>query len=132
VFETKSTDCNKPGLVKRFAFIDVFYSMLFGSLTYEVFLDETSSITGTVQIGNSLSQPVGLGSQVFGSFLTGAEYDAGTTFADLQLNSQFRIECQYTPGYKVSVRFSNNVTGELFKINGISVHYLDGSVYETM
>jgi len=130
VFETKSTDCDKPGLIKRFAFIDVFYSMVYGALSYEVFIDETSSVTGKMQLGNSSDRPSGMGSIALGSQPLASDYDPSTTFADLAQNDNFRIETNYEPGKKVSVRFTNNVAGEQFKINGIVVHYLEGSVHE--
>lgn len=129
-FETKSTDCGKPGLIKRFAFIDVFYSMVYGELSYEVFVDEVSSVTGSLALGNSTSRPVGMGSMMMGSFPMGLEYDTSTTFASMASNDNFRINCGFTAGKKISVRFSNNNTGEQFKINGIAIHYIDGSVYE--
>lgn len=129
-FETKSTDCDRPGLVKRFGFTDVFYSMVYGKLTYEVFIDEVSSITGELQLGNSTDRPVGMGSMIMGKFIMGKDYDPDTTFADLQQNNNFRIETNYEPGKKISVRFTNNNLGEQYKINGIVVHFLEGSVHE--
>lgn len=130
-FETKSTDCKKPGLIKRFAFIDVFYSTLFGVLTYEVFIDEQISLTGQVQIGNSANKPSGVGSLPVGTFPVGAEFDPNTTFASLQQNGDFRIDCNFERGKKISVRFKNDRPGEAFKINGIRVNFLSGSIYET-
>jgi len=130
-FETKSTDCKFPGLIKRFAFIDVFYGTLFGKITYEVFLDEVSSITGEVQVGNSTDLPVGIGTQIIGTFAIGKEYNANTTFAYADFNNNFRIDCGYSAGKKISVRFTNNVAGEQFVINGIAPYFLPGSIYET-
>jgi hypothetical protein len=130
VFETKSTDCDKPGLIKRFAFIKVFYGLLFGTITYEVFIDEVSSLTGTVQLGNSTSRTVGIGTQAIGTFPVGRDYDTSTTFASLASNSDFTIDCQYKSGKKISVRFTNSNVSEQFKINNIVVDYLPGSVYE--
>jgi len=129
-FETKSTDCGSPGLIKRFAFIDVFYSMVYGKLTYEVFIDEVSSITGELQLGNSTDRPVGMGSMIMGSFIMGKDYDPNTTFADLSQNDNFRIETNYEPGKKISVRSTNSNLAEQFKINGIVVHFLLGNVNE--
>jgi hypothetical protein len=131
-FDTISTDCGMPGRVKRFAHIDVFYGMLYGALTYEVFIDEVSSITGQVQIGASTTAPSGIGTQIAGTFMIGQEYDPNTEFADLKQNSSFRIECDYTAGYRISVRFTNNNSGEQFKINGFSVYHLPGDVYEQL
>jgi len=130
VFETKSIDCGSPGIIKRFAFIDVFYSMVYGTLTYEVFIDEVSSITGTVSIGNSSDTAAGMGSRLMGSFLMGAEYDPNTTFASLQQNSKFRIKCRFRPGESISIRFSNNVANEQFKINRTKTYYIEGSPFE--
>ena len=128
-FETKSTDCDKP-ITKYFGFIDVFYSTLFGALSYEVFIDEQDPITGSVQIGNSQDIPSGIGSTLIGQELVGNDFDPNTTFASLAQNSSFRIDTNFTEGKKISVRFTNNVTGEQFKINGLTIYYLLGSVYQ--
>lgn len=130
MFETKSTDCEKPGLVKYFAFIDVFYGSLFGTLTYEVFIDEVSSITGSLQIGNSSDRTAGISAFPLGTKPLGAEYDPDATFTSLAQNDSFRIDCGYTEGKRISVRFTNAVTGEAFKINGISIWYSEGSIYQ--
>lgn len=129
-FDTISTDCGKPGLVKRIGFIDVFYGMVFGVLNYEVILDETTSITGSLQLGNSASNTVGAGSTPAGTTPSGARYPAGTTFASLAQNDYFRIDCGYQACTRVAVRFTNATTGESFKINGVTIHYLPGSIYE--
>jgi hypothetical protein len=129
-FETKSTDCNLPNIKKYYAFIDVAYGMVYGTLTYEVFIDEVSSLTGTLQLGNSASRPVGIGSMMVGDHSVGKDYDPNTTFASLAQNSCIRINCDYLPGKKISVRFSNNVTGENFVIDRVSIWYLEGNVYD--
>jgi hypothetical protein len=131
-FETKSTDCGKPGLVKRFAFIEVFYSMVYGKLSYEVKIDETTSTTGSQQLGNSTDRPVGIGSMMIGSFPVGSEYDPNTEFADLSQNSSFTIDCGFEEGKRIAVKFSNSNSGEQFKINGITIHYKEGSPYESL
>jgi len=128
-FETKSTDC-KTSLLKRFAFIDVFYTTLFGVVTYEVWIDEALSLTGQVQIGNSSDKPAGIGSLPIGTFKIGAEYDTSTTFASLSQNSFFRIDTAYAEGHRVSVRITNNVASEQFKIDGTTIYYILGDVYE--
>jgi len=130
-FETKSTDCDLAGRIKRFAFIDVFFTTIFGSITYEVFVDEISSITGTLQVGNSTSLPIGIGSQIIGTCLIGSEFNLNTTFAYVALNSSFRIDCGYMPGKKVSVRFTNNKSNESFTIDGITIWLVPGDIYET-
>lgn len=129
-FDTKATDCDRPGLKKYFAFIDVFYSMLYGQLSYEVFIDEVSSITGEVQIGTSLTAPSGAGTLPAATFLAGQEYNSSTTFPDLQQNSYFPIECNYSPGRNIMVRFTNNNTGEQFKINSLKIYYQEGEVLD--
>lgn len=131
-FETKSTDCGSPGLMKRIAFIEVFYSMVYGVLSYEVKLDEVTSTTGSQQLGNSTSMPVGVGSMMIGSFPIGEEYDPDTEFADLAQNSSLAIDCGFEEGRRVSVAFSNSNAGEQFKINGITIHYKEGSPYESL
>jgi hypothetical protein len=129
-FETKSLDHGLPGIIKRYAFADVFYGMLYGTLSYEVFVDEVSSITGQIQLGNSTSVPSGAGTQVMGTFLTGVEYDPNTTFSDLRQNSSFRIDLGYETGKRISIRFTNNERGEQFTINSIIVYALPGDVME--
>ncbi len=131
-FETKSTDCGKPGLVKRFAFIEVFYSMVYGVLNYEVKIDETTSTTGSQQLGNSTSRPIGIGSMAIGSFPIGSEYDPATEFADLAQNSSFTIDTGFEDGKRIAVKFTNANLGEQFKINGITIHYKEGSPYESL
>ena len=132
MFETKSTDCGLPGLVKRFAFIEVFYSMVYGTLSYEVKIDETTSTTGSQQLGNSTSRPVGIGSMGIGSFVVGSEYDSSTEFADLAQNSSFTIDCGFEEGKRIAVKFFNSSAGEQFKINGIKIWFKEGSPYESL
>lgn len=128
-FETKSTDCESPGLVKRFAFIDVFYGYVFGTLTYQVFINETEAATGQLQLGASSNYPTGFASLGFGRFAFGRDTLAsGTT---IQYNDKFRIPCTFKKGDRVSVRFTNNNINEQFKINGLKIYYLPGSIFET-
>lgn len=132
MFETKSTDCGKPGLVKRFAFIEVFYAMVYGVLDYEVKIDETTSTTGSQQLGNSTDRPVGAGSMMIGDFPIGSEYDPSTEFADLAQNSSFTIDTGFEDGKRIAVKFSNGNLGEQFKINGCKFWYKEGSPYESI
>lgn len=132
MFETKSTDCDKPGLVKRFAFVEVFYSMVYGVLSYEVKIDETTSTTGSKQLGNSTDRPVGIGSMMIGSFPIGSEYDPSTDFADLAQNSSFTIDTGFEEGKRIAIKFSNSNSGEQFKINGVTIHYKEGNPYESL
>jgi hypothetical protein len=129
-FETKSLDCGLPGLIKRFGFADVFYGMLYGTLTYEVFVDEVSSVTGQIQLGNSTTVPSGAGTQLAGTFLAGQEYNPATTFSTLRQNSSFRIDLGYIAGKRISVRFTNNQTGEQFTINSLVFYFLPGDINE--
>ena len=128
-FETKSTDC-KTSLKKYFGYIDVFYTTLFGVITYEVFIDEGLSISGQVQLGSSSNRPAGIGSRPIGDFNIGAEYFDDAIVATLAENSFFRIDCNYNSGHKISVKISNNNTGEQYKIDGVIMYYLAGSFYE--
>jgi len=130
-FETKSTNCGKPGLMKYFGFIDVFYTTLYGKITYEVFINETLSITGELQVGNSSSLPIGIGSQIVGTFIIGKEYNPNTTFIYSDFNNNFRIDCGYVNGKKISVRFTNNNSGEQMTIDALVIYYLDGSIFQT-
>lgn len=128
-FTTKSYDCGRPGLIKRFAFIDVFYSLVYGVLTYEVFVDETSSVTGALQLGSSASTRGGIGSKIIGSFTIGSEYS--TSSPSVNRFGKFRIPCSYTAGQNISVKFTNNNSGETFKINGMVIYFDEGDIYET-
>ena len=128
-FETKSTDC-KTSLRKYFGYIDVFYTTLFGVVTYEVYIDEYLSISGQVQIGNSSNRPAGIGSRPIGTISIGAEYFDDAITASLAQNSFFRIDCNYNSGHKISVRITNNNTGEQYKIDGVIIYFLAGSFYE--
>jgi hypothetical protein len=129
-FETKSFDCGSPGLIKRFGFIDVFYSLLSGVVTYEVFLDQVSSVTGSVQIGTSATGTVGVGSQAVGLFAVGNEFTSTATAASISTNGQFRVDCEFNAGSQVSVRITNNNLAEQYKIDSASIYYLPGSIYE--
>jgi hypothetical protein len=131
VFETKSSDCERPGLIKRFARAKVFYSMVYGTLNYEVILDETTRLSGSQQLGNSASRPVGIGSQMIGTFMVGAEYASDTTFATLATNSDFDIDCEFEAAKKISIRFSNANAGEDFKIDDVEFSFIEGSPYES-
>lgn len=127
-FTTKSFDCDLPGLIKRFAFVDVFYSLVYGVLTYEVFLDETSSVTGALQLGSSSTSTSGIGSQPVGNFPVGGEYSASATTA--LRSGSFRIDCGYAAGKTISIQFTNNNTGEQFKINSLQAYFIEGEIYE--
>jgi len=129
-FETKSFDCGMPGLIKRYAFIDVFYALLYGTLTYEVFVDEVLSVTGSVQLGSSSSKTSGIGALPIGSFVIGNESTPEQTFASLMQNNCFRIDCNYEAGKKVSVRFTNNNSGQQFRINSLIPYFLPGNIME--
>ena len=130
-FETKSTDCGMAGRVKRLGFIKVYYALVYGTLGYEVFADEISSVTGSLQLGSSAIGTVGFGTQPFGSFPMGIEGTPGATSASTVTNDVLTIPCNYVSGKRFSVRFTNNNVGEQFKINGVSFHFLPGSIYET-
>lgn len=132
MFQTKSTDCKKPGLVKYFGFIDVFYGQNFGTLTYTVYGDEINVIaTDSIQIGSSASNPVGIGTVAVGTFPVGAEYNSNTTFATLSINGSFRIDCGYSSAKRIAVQFANSNSNEQFKINGIEIRYIYGQIYQT-
>lgn len=127
-FETKSTDCNLPGLIKRFAHADVFYANVFGRLTYQVFLDEVLEATGTLQLGTSSTGAVGFGSEVFGTYVFGSE-GSGTAATQLR-DGSFRVNIGYKKGKRVSIRFTNNNADEGFEITSVVFRYLPGSIYE--
>ena len=99
-------------------------------VTYEVWIDEELSLTGQVQIGNSSDKPAGIGSLPIGSFVIGDEYSSDATIASLAKNSFFRIDTSYAEGHRVSVRISNNVASEQFKIDALTFYYTLGDVYE--
>lgn len=129
-FETKSFDCGQPGLVKRIAFIDVFYALLVGTITYYVYADETTIVaTDSVQIGASATSTSGIGTKSVGSFSVGSEFTSSS--ATVTTNSKFRIDCGFTACKRISVRIMNNNLSEQFKIDSMVIYYLPGSVYET-
>ena len=129
-FETKSTDCGLPGRIKRLGFVKVYYALILGVLTYEVFADEISSITGSLPIGSSGTGTAGMGTQPMGAFPMGLEGSIGATSASQAVNEVLTIPCNYVSGKRFFVRFSNSNFGEQFKINGVSFHFLPGSIYE--
>jgi len=129
-FEIKSTDCKLPGIMKYFAFLDAPYSMIYGVVDYEVFLDEVSSITGKLSVGNSQSKPAGSGSLPSGTKASGMNIDPNTTFASLKQNDRLPIDCGFEPGKTITVRFSNNNLGESFKINGAEIYFQPGDVWD--
>jgi len=130
-FETKAVDCGIPGIKKRFAFIDVFYATNYGTITYEVLIDEDVIVSNTIQVGVSASKPVGVGSYPIGLFVIGKDFDPNTTFSDIKQNDNFRVNCSYQAGKNISMRFTNNNSSEELKINGITIWYIPGSLYET-
>ncbi len=131
IFQTKATDCGQAGLVKYFGFIDVFAGSVFGTLTYEVLVDEITSVTGSLQLGNSSSLPVGIGTQPVATFPVAQDFSSATTFASQVQNYQFRIPCEYVSGKRIAVEFSNNVASENFKINAVRAWFIPGSIYQT-
>lgn len=130
-FETKSSDLGSPGLVKYGAFIDVFYQFLSGSIDCTVIGDETNELASLTQ-GQQIvaSGSYGVGSQVAGTFLVGAEYTPGSIVAASQYEGKFRITVGYKPFQRLSIRFSNPRPGEQFKINSVAVWYKPGSIYQ--
>lgn len=129
-FETKSFDCGRPGLIKRFAFIDVFYSLLVGRITYTVYTDENTQIaTDSIQIGSSATTTSGIGSLAIGTFPVGMEY-ASSGVVSVATNSKFRIDCGFADGKKVSVRITNNNLAEQYKVDSMKIYYKPGSIYE--
>ena len=88
IVEFRSTDDKKPGTVKRYAFRDVFYSMVYGSLSYQQLLDEVTAVQDTQQLGNSTNFGAGSGSMPSGSKSSGSNYDPSITFATLKQNGK--------------------------------------------
>lgn len=131
-FETKSTDCDMPGRVKRLGFVKVYYALVYGTITYEVFADEISSITGSITFGQASSGSSGFGMLPFGMFAFGMESSAGATNANQAINGVLTIPCNYVAGTRFSVRFTNSNLNEQFKINAASFHFLPGSIFETI
>lgn len=127
-FETKAVDCNRPGLVKRFAFIDVFYSLIIGTLNYQVFVDETNAVTGVAQFGSSVSVSSGIGTLPIASFPVGQEFTPDTS--QISRGGSIRINLGYVKGRRISVRFSNSRLSEQFKIDGMLIRFIEGSIYE--
>lgn len=129
-FETKSFDCGNPGLVKRIGFIDVFYALLVGTITYYVYGDESNLLaTDSIQLGTSATATSGIGSRIIGTFLIGEEFSS--SIASTTTNSTFRIDCGFSACKRVSVQFQNSTLSEQFKIDSMVIYYLPGSIYET-
>lgn len=127
-FETKSWDCGIPGVFKFIAFIDVFYSLLVGTITYQVYADESTLIaTDSIQIGSSANATSGVGSRAVGSFLVGEEFASSSP--SNQTNSKFRIDCGYAECQRVSVKISNSNLSEQFKIDSFVVYFLPLPIY---
>ena len=132
-FETKSTDCGHPGIVKQIYLIEVFYGLLQGYLYYEVIADETLIIDRGVQLtGGSVGGSSGVGSQLVGTFLVGAEFTPGATLSQTtSTNGSFRIKCKGDRKFKrISVRFYNANLGDQFKVSSVICRYKLGSVYQ--
>jgi len=129
-FETKSFDCGIPGIVKRIGFIDVFYALLVGRITYYVYADESTLIaTDSIQIGSSATATSGVGSKVIGTFPIGMEFVSST--ASTSTNSSFRIDCGFSACKRVSIKIVNNNVSEQFKIDSAVIYFLPGSIFET-
>lgn len=129
-FESQTTSYEKPGLVKRTAWITVFYGSLVGEINYEVSMDDVVVITGTEQIASGPDKPVGIGSQLIGTFLIGNDFDPSTTFVSTKQNGSFEIDCGYEEGRQISVKFSNEKLNQLFKISKLLFYYIEGSPFE--
>lgn len=128
-FETKSSDCKAPGLIKYAAFIDVFYQQLKGTLDCQVIGDETTILsTYSQQQQLVASGSIGVGSQVVGTFLVGAEFTPGAVIAAASYEGQFRISVNYKRFRRISIKFSNPRLGEQFKINNAVVWFKEGSI----
>ena len=128
-FETKSSDCKSPGLIKYGAFADVFFQQLSGTLDCQIIGDETNVLaTYSQQQQLVASGSLGVGSQLVGTFLVGAEFTPGSIIAAASYEGQFRIAIGYKKYRRISVRFSNNRMAEQFKINNIVVWYKEGSI----
>jgi hypothetical protein len=127
-FETKSFDCGQPGVFKFIAFIDVFYSLLVGTVTYQVYADESTLIaTDSIQIGSSASGSSGIGSKPIGTFLIGNEFAASSP--SVQTNSKFRIDCGFSECQRVSVKFTNNNLAEQYKIDSLVIYFQPLPIY---
>lgn len=122
-FETKSTNNDLPGIVKMLAKATVFYTQIYGTINYALIFDEDRQITGSIQVGTSTNHPAGLGSTPLGLYMLGRDYDPNTTFATLSTNSYFQIEGEFEQYEKVSVRFTNSVSGESVTIDDVKFDF---------
>lgn len=130
-WEHKSIDADKPGLIKYWAFADVFYTLLYGAISYTSYVDEETAISGTQVVGSS-STVTNLGyPQLVGTFLVGQEFLSTATTTTTATNGRFRIDLEFTEGDKVSTRFSNNNLGEQYKIDKIIYYFQPAeSIYQ--
>lgn len=129
-FEHKSIDAGKPGLIKYWAFADVFYSLFYGVITYSSFIDENTPISSSVQIGSSGTVINTDSLQVVGEFLVGNDFVLESGETTLKSSGRFRIDLGFTAGEKISTKFENNNNDETYKINKVIYYYQDGSIYE--
>lgn len=130
-FEHKSTDVGLPGRIKYFAFADVFYTLLYGQISYTSYIDENTPISGVQTIGSSGTVSVLGYPQPVGIFPVGYEFLTTVTSTTTATNGDFRIDLEFTPGKRVSTMFSNNNLGEQYKIDRIIYYYQPAeSIYQ--
>lgn len=132
-FEHKSVDMGRPGQIKYFAFCDVFFTLLYGQLSFVSYVDETTSISGTQSIGSSSSLSVLGYSQPMGTFVMGYDFlSQSTSLTTLATNGRFRIDLEFTEGERISTRFSNANLGEQYKIDKVIYYYQPAeSIYQS-
>lgn len=131
-FGTASVDCGLKGLLKRFGFIKVYYGNVFGTVEYEVYIDEKLVIKDRKKLGSPTSRPAGVGTQPVGTFVVGKEFFPGTRLAQAKQDGHFIIPCRYgqTAGERIEVRFRNAKTGEEIEIAAVQPYFIRGSIHE--
>jgi hypothetical protein len=130
-FEHKSIDAGRPGLIKYWAFADVFYTLLYGQISYTSYVDESTAISGVQVVGSSSTITVLGYPQPIGTFPVGYEFLSTASGTSSATNGRFRIDLEFTEGDKISTRFSNANLGEQYKIDKIIYYFQPAeSIYQ--
>lgn len=120
-FLTKQFDLNAFNLRKRFAFVDIQFRALQGTVKIEVFLDgSTTQSTKSVTLSSTFTAKDGLRVFLFREALF--REDAGATASVVASDDVRRIKINKN-ARSIQVKVSNAVAGENFSMMGVSIGY---------
>ena len=132
-FRDKLSNCGVSGRVKRFAFSNIFYSSIIGSLNFSAYIDGTLVASGIVSAKGSNVSAHGVGSQQVGLSQVGRDAVGGITSPVLTLSdSYFVIDLNYTAGEKMEIVYQNGNTGEQYRILGRDNYFILGDPNERL